>query len=213
MTSTVIATGSSGNAVLYHNEILVDVGIAYKHLEQYLPTVKYILLTHEHSDHYKPKIIQRIAREFPEVKFIGADFMTEKLEQIRVKNYYTIEPNKWYLLGDYRISAVELYHNVPNVGYRIFKDDYKIFHATDTGSLEGITAIGYQEYLVEHNHYIERINNDIEQKLESGEYCHGYYSRDNHLSFENAEQWLSENNTDNGKVTKLHISSTYGKED
>ena len=36
----IIASGSKGNAVIYHNELLVDIGVAYTHLEPYLSRYK-----------------------------------------------------------------------------------------------------------------------------------------------------------------------------
>ena len=40
----IIQTGSKGNAVLYFDEILIDVGLNFKRLEPWLKKVKIILL-------------------------------------------------------------------------------------------------------------------------------------------------------------------------
>lgn len=49
MTYEVIATGSSGNAVLINNEILIDCGVSWKKIRPYAKKLKLVLLTHEHS--------------------------------------------------------------------------------------------------------------------------------------------------------------------
>lgn len=49
MTYEVIATGSSGNAVLINGEILIDCGVSWKKIQPYAKRLKLVLLTHEHS--------------------------------------------------------------------------------------------------------------------------------------------------------------------
>lgn len=49
MTYEVIQTGSSGNAVLINNEILIDCGVSWKKIQPHAKKLKLVLLTHEHS--------------------------------------------------------------------------------------------------------------------------------------------------------------------
>lgn len=49
MTYEVIATGSSGNAVLINNGILIDCGVSWKKIQPYTKRLKLVLLTHKHS--------------------------------------------------------------------------------------------------------------------------------------------------------------------
>lgn len=43
----IIGTGSSGNAVLYDNSILVDIGLPYSKIKPYVKNIKLLLLTHQ----------------------------------------------------------------------------------------------------------------------------------------------------------------------
>ena len=49
-----IASGSSGNCIIYKKHIMVDIGIKKKDkdlIEPYLDDIKVIIITHRHSDH------------------------------------------------------------------------------------------------------------------------------------------------------------------
>ena len=52
----------------------------------------------------------------------------------------------------FKIVPIKLYHDVPQCGYRVLFDNYKVIYATDTKTLEGITAKNYDLYLIEGNY-------------------------------------------------------------
>ena len=45
----IIASGSAGNAVVINKEILIDCGVAFKHIKPFAKELKIVLLTHIHS--------------------------------------------------------------------------------------------------------------------------------------------------------------------
>lgn len=45
----IIATGSTGNAVVVDKHILIDVGVPFKTLKNVYKDIKLVLLTHIHS--------------------------------------------------------------------------------------------------------------------------------------------------------------------
>lgn len=49
MGSEIIASGSSGNAILLENGILLDCGIPYNKIKSYLKDIKAIFISHTHS--------------------------------------------------------------------------------------------------------------------------------------------------------------------
>ncbi len=49
MTYEVVATGSTGNAVILNDQILIDIGVPFKKIEPYMKNLKLVLLTHIHS--------------------------------------------------------------------------------------------------------------------------------------------------------------------
>ena len=50
----IISTGSQGNAVVIEHKILIDCGVSFKALAAEYRTLKLVLLTHIHSDHFHP---------------------------------------------------------------------------------------------------------------------------------------------------------------
>ena len=47
----VLGTGSSGNAILIDDEILIDIGLGYRTIKDALHRASAIFVTHEHGDH------------------------------------------------------------------------------------------------------------------------------------------------------------------
>ena len=105
---------------------------------------------------------------------------------------------------DLSIRAQLLKHNVPNCGYHIRMNREKIFYATDTGTLDGIEAKGYDWYLVEANHTKAEIAARIAEKQAAGEYAYEYRAAENHLSLEQAEDWLYQQMGSRSRYVFLH---------
>lgn len=206
-----IASGSTGNAIVYHDKVMVDCGVNHKTIKPYAKELKYILLTHIHKDHFKEKTIIKIAHEHPKIIWFTPIWLEEKMRAIGVDNIYVVEMNKVYQVNGYLISPFFLYHDVQNCGWRIVdkETDFKIFHATDTATLEGISAKAYDLYAIEYNHNVEEHLKTIEEKQANGEYAYEVRAMNNHLSFEQAERFINENKKEGSEVLKLHMSSRY----
>lgn len=211
----VIASSSKGNAYLVHGEILIDVGVSYSTLIPYLEKIKIILLTHQHSDHFRSDVIAKIALMHPNILFISGEWLSASLRRLGVSNSLVVSTGgSFYKVNDYLIYPVELSHGdrngkVLNYGYRIIKDDHKTIHMTDTGSYEGISAKDYNVIALEANHCETLINERVEEQLENGEYSHGVLSRVYHSSLQKARQFIKDNANENTQVIMLHPSSTY----
>lgn len=204
----ILSTGSKGNAIIYFNSILVDVGISFSRIEPYLKDIQLILLTHQHSDHFKLNAIKRIQEERPSIRFGCGSFLADKLQDIRNLDIY--EPGNMYNYGSFKISPVILYHDVPNFGYRIFKDGKKLIHATDTYTLEGISAKDYDIYALECNYDEERVYDIIREKEYRGEYAHQKGSINSHLSKQQAQKFiLSNTSRQDIQFLMLHQSSEF----
>ena len=179
----VINSGSEGNAVIYNNAIMVDCGISLKALQEVKRSLKIVLLTHKHGDHLKLRTLQRLQAERPTLRIACGDFLLEELPCI--KNIDVLQVGKIYDYRAFKVSPVKLYHDVPNFGWRIFlPNGQKIFHATDTAHLEGISAKGYDLYAIEHNYCEEYIQQAIEEARAKGEYTHAYGNINTHLSIQ-----------------------------
>lgn len=201
----VIATGSTGNAVLYHCNILVDCGVSFSKIEPYLYDIDIVLLTHIHGDHFNLSTIKRLQFERPSLRIGCGSWMIEYLEGLRNIDIY--EYGKIYDCGAFKISPVKLYHDVENFGYRIFKDNYKIIHCTDTAHLEGITAKNYDLYAIEHNYNEDTIWGSISESESKGEFSHQKDSFNSHLSEQQARDFIFKNKGEKYEVLRLHESS------
>lgn len=224
----ILASGSDGNAILYlDNTILVDVGVPYKTIEPYIKDIHFVFISHIHSDHFNKRTIPRLIKVNPFITFLVGEYLYNDLLELGItkENIHIIEKGITYKLNkDIRdkkykkigseqlciVSPIMLYHNVDNMGLRIFfNDDKKLIHATDTYTLEGISAKGYDYYMIEENHCEIKIQEAIEQANYSGKFTHAKDSMENHLSIQNRDKWLELNNVNNGVVIGLHRSNSF----
>lgn len=211
----IISSSSRGNAVIYFNQVLVDLGVSYLKISKYKKDLKIVLLTHIHKDHFNEATIKKLAYERPTLLWGVPLHLKTDFEKLGIKNNVIyLNLNSTYKLGEIMISTFKLYHNVDNVGYRIIntETDYKIFHATDTYTLDGITAKNYDLYAIEHNYDEETIHEIIFDKLASGEFSYERQAINNHLSFQQAKAFINKNKKKESEILKLHISSRYEKE-
>lgn len=202
----VISSGSKGNAVLYFNSILVDCGVPFASLKPYLYDIRIVLLTHEHGDHINVDTLWRLAKERPALRIGCCSWMLEKV--VTFRNVDSFEIGSTYNYGQFQVSPIQLYHDVPNCGYRIFMDGKKILHATDTAHLDGITAKGYDLYAIEHNYNAETVFDLIAETESKGGFAHQRGSINSHLSEQQARDFIFKNRGEHSQVVRLHESST-----
>ena len=205
----IIGSSSAGNSVRYFDEILIDVGLPYVRISKYLKTVKFILLTHAHGDHFQLNTISRIAKERPDILWLVPEYLLLKIELLKLRNVNGIKAGKKYKVGKYKIEVVELFHDISNVGYKITKDDCKMIHATDTVKIDHIEARDFDLYAIEHNYNEDDVFERIISKQEKGLFAHEVRSLDSHLSFQKAQDWIDSQKKESSEVIKLHVSSVY----
>ncbi|GIM61137.1 hypothetical protein CAPN008_11870 [Capnocytophaga canis] len=205
--ANVIGSGSSGNAIIYNKTILVDCGVSFKALHPYLKEIKIVLLTHKHSDHLNLRTLQILQSHRPTLRIACCSWLVEELPNL--KNIDVLEIGKMYNYGSLKVSPVKAYHDVPNCGWRIIKDNFKIFHITDTAHLEGITARNYDLYAIEHNYCEEKVEKAIREARAEGKYCHAIGSIQTHLSIQQANEFIEVNAGANSQVLELHKSKHF----
>lgn len=208
MTYEIIATGSSGNAVVINDLIMIDCGVPFKELEHVRKKLKLVLLTHAHSDHFNRSTVKELARLRPTLHWGCCEWMARPLIQAGVDprkiDVYTPGVICAYGYLSCFIEAETLTHNVPNCGYHIRMGGEKLFYATDTGTLDGISAPDYDLYLIEANHTRADIEQRISEKRAAGQFSYEYVAARNHLSKEQAEAWLYSQCGPNSKYQFLH---------
>ena len=202
----IISTGSCGNAILLDNRILIDCGVAFKTIQHIADSLQAVLLTHRHTDHLKPSTVRKLAKVKPDLLFICCDWLVFDLIDcgVTAQNISVVTIGKKHHFDGFSVCPVLLYHNVPQCGYRVYIGNERIFYATDTAHLDGISAKDYDLYLIESNYGEKEIQERIRAKLEKGEFCYELGVPDRHLSREQADAFLLENMGKNSKCVYLH---------
>lgn len=204
----ILASGSKGNALIYDDKILVDIGIPYSKLKDKLTTVKLILLTHKHSDHLNYITLRKILVNHINIRFGVPKYLSKYFEDLNIsKHRYDLYENGIiYNYQSYRIIPIKLYHDTDNTGYRIIRNDgYRHIHITDTKTIEGIGARNYDSAAIECNYEDIIANNLIELARKNKTYTHVYGSLNSHLSVQQTQKFIKSNNIK--LIIPLHISS------
>lgn len=207
MNYNIISTGSKGNAVVLNDRLLIDCGVNYKQISSYISGLQLVLLTHIHGDHFYPATIKKLAKMRPTLRFGCCKWLVNNLIScgVQIWRIDVFTPGLANIYNqDLQITAVELTHNVPNCGYKIFIDGEKIFYATDTNNLNGITAPDYDLYMIEANYEDEEIQERIRKKEESGSYAYEYKVLKNHLSKAKCDDFIVRNAGTKSKFIYMH---------
>lgn len=211
MNYEVISTGSKGNALLIENEILIDCGVSYRKLKE--KSIKLILLTHEHKDHFQPKTIQRLHKEHPLIRFVVPPKLAPTLLKTGVDISVTdiIKAGEIANYNGRKFMPFDLIHDVPNIGWWCkLPTGERFCYITDTGQLnhldkkivEQLENLDY--YFIESNYKENDIIRKIEEKLSQGEYCYETRVMETHLSREQAEAFLNGKMKEGSKVIFIH---------
>lgn len=206
MNYKIISSCSTGNATIIRDIILIDCGVTFKKLEKHYTNLKLVLLTHIHRDHFKKETIKKLAQERPTLRFACCEWLLKPLLECGVNkdNIDILQIGTKYDYKLFRIIPVKLYHDVPQCGYRVLFHNYKVFYATDTKTLEGITAKNYDLYLIEGNYEDEELDERIRKKQQEQQYCYEYRARNTHLSKGQASDFLLKNMGENSEYVLMH---------
>lgn len=198
---SIINSGSDGNGIVVNEKILIDCGVSYKKLSPYIDKLRLVFISHCHGDHFNKSTVKLLANARPTLRFAVGSYLVNELIEIGINkaNIDVIEPCKIYNYGIFKIEPVKLYHDVPNIGLRVFMNNKKLIYATDTYTLKGISAKDYDVYLIEGNY-------ENEEELHERAY-NSYYElrvKRTHLSREYTTKWLLENMGDNSIYEFMH---------
>ena len=208
MNYRIIESGSSGNATIVENIILIDCGVSFKKLKDYYQELKLVLLTHIHSDHFNKTTLKKLAKERPTLRFGCCEWLVKDLIECGVdkRNIDVYDNISSFKYSDNLIvTTFDLQHDVLNCGYKLFVNDKKYFYATDTNSLENIEAKDYDMYFIEGNYEDKKQLEERKQKhIEKGEYYYEDRVEKTHLSQVQATEWLMENTGSNSQYIFMH---------
>lgn len=119
--------------------------------------------------------------------------------------------------GDYAVWAQKIPHDVENCCYHIGVGNELLFYATDTSTLDHIVAKNYDYYLIEANHTRAETEARIAEKQARGEFAYEMRAARNHLSQEQALDWLARNVSqerwNSTEIVFLHQHKDKGEKD
>lgn len=197
----IIASGSKGNCVIVQ-DIMFDCGVPFNKIKEELYCIKYLLITHIHSDHINPSTYNRIIKEFPNIVTIGnyEVYQNYKVDYIANNKYPVI-------FDDYMFTPFELVHDVLCYGYTFQIGGFNIIYATDTNNLDNAPTLKYDLLFLESNHDTKKLN------ATRGGNKHGYNVYENgirHLSTQKCFEFYYLNRKDReSKLVELHKSSRF----
>jgi phosphoribosyl 1,2-cyclic phosphodiesterase len=195
----IIYSGSTGNAVLYFGKVLVDCGVPFAKIKPFLDGVKLILISHEHGDHFNGKTLKKIQFEYPNIEIFNA--------AQRIQGSETSV--RRFAIGNIKFAVFPLYHDVPNYGFCVEYMGKKVFHATDTACLDGITAKGYDYYCIEANYDEDVAKEVIAFKRSHSLFAHEIGSINSHLSIQQCESFFEANRGPESVLIKLHENKLF----
>ena len=191
----IISTGSQGNAVVIEHKILIDCGVSFKALAAEYRTLKLVLLTHIHSDHFHPSTLRLLASNRPTLRFACCAWLCKPLVDagVPVSQIDVLDPGHLYGYGICNVIPHMVKHNVPNCGWKVWLDGRKLFYCTDMNNLNGISAPNYDLYMVEANYDDKDIQAKIAEKKLTGEYIYEKRVLRDHMSVAKINDWLYAN--------------------
>lgn len=203
----ILKTGSKGNCIIVEDKFMLDCGVPYKVVEPYLKDIKLIFISHIHGDHLNKTTVEKIAYNYPNIKFVCGVEVNDSIVNYGVvqKNVYGLFCDIWYCLGMCNVKVNYLYHDVPNYALSLFYKNKTLFYATDTSKIDHIVAKDYDTYLIEANYYT---NDELDEKIleaqEKGEFTYLNRVKQTHLSQLDAINWLDKNKGENSHFMFIH---------
>lgn len=202
----IIASGSSGNALLF-GSVLIDCGVPYKRLQD--EKISLVLLTHEHQDHFKMTSVVLLAKNNPNLRFGAPNYMVPHLWSLGIesKRIDIMVPGKKMIYNkDLSVWTFPLLHDVSNVGYVVEVCGETAFYATDTGYLSHLVNdySNLDYYFVEANYDAEKLYRAEKAKREAGEYSYEARVRQTHLSIDQANDFIRKNARPDSVVEYMH---------
>lgn len=195
-----MASGSKGNCVII-NDVMVDCGVPIKKVKEDLYDIKYLLLTHVHSDHIKPTTLQTIKKLFPKIVTIGNYEVHQRFGVDIICN-----ADFEIVTDDYTFTPFECPHDVLTYGYTWKYKGLDILYATDTSCMDYAPEQKYDYFFLESNHDEKKV-----EQIDISRYGYNAYAgAKRHLSTQQAKGFFYSKRKDKASVwVELHKSSRF----
>lgn len=168
----ILSTGSIGNAVRIRN-IMIDCGIAFSKMKDELYKCQYLLITHDHQDHVKPAVLNKIVEMFPNIEI----YSTYKVARINdaVTAINTDYLPIWLQKAGCNLWAVPVPHNTLCFGYVLRFEDLDVIYATDLKNTEELDRFS-DDAGIRYDYTFLEANYDETKLRMLGDSWHGQYN-------------------------------------
>lgn len=198
----ILKTGSKGNCVVIE-DIMIDCGIPFSKMKDTLYGIKYLLITHQHSDHVNPSTLQKIKDMFPKITILGNYEVAQRFGvDIIVNNGFET------VTKDYTFMAVKGVHDVLVTGYSFWIKGHHVCYMTDTSTYDGFKNPPYDIFMIEANYDSAKLN-AIGHNFKARGY-NPILSAKRHSSIQNAKGfYYSNRRSPESKMIELHASERF----
>lgn len=198
----VIQTGSKGNCVVVE-DVMIDCGIPFSKMKETLYEIKYLLITHQHSDHVKEATLRKIKDMFPKITILGNYEVAQRFGvDIIVNNGFET------VTKDYVFKAIKGVHDVLVTGYSWNVKGHDVCYMTDSSTYDFFGDSTFNYFFIEMNHDIKKI-----EAIGDSFKTRGYnpvVSARRHSSTQTAKGFYYSNRLDvNSKLIGLHQSERF----
>lgn len=217
----ILGTGSTGNAVLIDDTIMIDCGLGVNKLLPYLQNVRHLFITHRHSDHLNISVLKNIAKKVSKsiIRFglhVNSDCynmierkapeIAEMIESERLTSHSLLDLK---IDGvEYKIETYPLYHDVENQGFVITKNGKTLIHATDTSTMKDAPNRQFDVILVEGNYDESKLIEYLKSDDREVRYRAARNLR--HLSIQAHENFVKSHSHPETQSLMLHESYDFG---
>lgn len=201
----VIASGSKGNCVVIGN-VMVDCGVPYKKVKEYLYDIDVLLYTHAHGDHFREATFKRIRKEFPNISIAANETLWEVANtdfDVLIKDYKPFEA------GGLTFTPFPGIHDVEVHGFDWYVGDLHIIYMTDSNTLEYAPCKDKYDYcFIESNHDEKKLQAAFRKSKSYG--YNAYSSGKRHLSTHDSKKfYLLNRRSKESEWIELHKSERF----
>lgn len=217
----ILGTGSTGNAVLIDDCIMIDCGLGVRKLMPYMKNVRHLFITHRHGDHLNISVLKNIAKNLSPALIKHGLHVNQDCYELILKKAPEIAD---MILADrltghshlsfkvdenvYDVETYPLYHDVENQGFIFTKNGKTLIHATDTGSMIDAPSRQYDVILVEGNYDESKLIEYLQSEDRETRYRAARNLR--HLSIQAHENFVKSHSHKDTVAIMLHESYDFG---
>ena len=204
MNYEIIASGSDGNCVILDDNIMIDCGIKAKDFAKVdISKIKYVFITHSHSDHIKKSNIKKLLSR---TIYVNKDTFDKYSDILCLgKKVVILDVNEVYKIGRFNMIPFEVYHDVQCHGFFFFFQEISILYSTDLAFSKDLPNLTYDYIFLEANYDVYKIIKASENK----KYKNRVKANFRHLSKQDSLKYVACHLKKDGKYEPLHKSKEF----